>query len=157
MRDILFVDMDGTLCEFSVEGNILPPDVDWNKAGYFTLRRPVVPSIEKLISLKHEYPDTIVIILTAVPTKIGQEEKLDWIQDYGLDKYTDAVIFVDYPNGNKARMLEYICHQNNYDLDNVLLIDDDLKILFEAQANGIDVMHVSTFICRSPKEIVHRP
>lgn len=157
MKDILFVDMDGTLCEFSVEGNILPPNVDWNKAGYFTLRRPVMPSIEKLIKIKQQYPGTIIIILTAVPTKIGQHEKTDWIKDYGLDDYVDAVVFVDYPYGSKVRMLQYVCKQNSYMMENVIMIDDDLSILFEAQDNGIDVMHVSTFICRSPKEIVQRP
>ena len=156
-RKILFVDMDGTLCEFSVNGNILPPDTDWETPGYFVHRRPLAVSIDKLIRVRHQFPRTLIVILTAVPSKIGQEEKLHWLEDYGLDRYTDHIVFVDYPNGNKAKMLEYVCAQNNWDVKDALLIDDDLKILFDAQARGIDVMHVSTFLTRSAKEIVKRP
>lgn len=146
----LFVDMDGTIVEYNVfkEGVITT-----SIKGAFSNNRPlysVLNELEKIASI----PNVEIYILSLCRSNIIEEEKNEWLDKYAPFFKKENRIIVNREKGQyspetrltiKAEIIKKNLNNDDYGI----LLDDDHKILHEAQkqlqSNG-EVFHVSSVI-----------
>lgn len=137
MKPIMFVDMDGTLCEFNYKGGVILPN--HFEPGIFTDRKPVKEIIKKLETIKNDYD---LKILSIAPSSLAIEEKKIW-----LNKYV-PFITERYFVGEKSKKVCFLKElaKEYKDKNNVFLLDDDHEILLEVDREGYKPIHISTFL-----------
>ena len=73
------------------------------------------------------------------------QEKIKWLEKHFPEIATSRggtdMMFIKWPHDNKVAALKRICLNKNISTDNVLLIDDNLDILREANSKGIKAIH----------------
>ena len=137
----VFVDMDNTIAE-----NITCKDIQYYK-GLYLYKRPiriVIDAIEYLYSRSE-----IVIISKALGGNSGRLEKLKWIEkNMSLPKNTKCIFLTEQePATKKADIIKEYCKKNHIDIKDVLLIDDNKKILQACDKKGIPVKYPQQVIC----------
>lgn len=143
-KKYVFVDMDGTLASFENDKGKINLKLDEFTPNFFINRRPLQSNIKAIYDMfKTDY----IFILSAVPTinyDIFVSEKCAW-----LDKHFNIPVhmrnFVKWPDNNKAEWLREFYMANNIDPHNIVLIDDEISTLKEAEAYGIKVYHPTYF------------
>ena len=124
-RTRVFVDMDGTVAEWLING-------EWQKQGYFEslpAMETVCTAVKELRKDRHY----IVKFLTCAPSDEAQKEKLRWLLKMFEDIDEKDVIFVPYGE-NKS---EYIVNPNKNDI----LLDDHTPNCLAWQGKAVKVMN----------------
>lgn len=92
MRKIVYVDMDGVLCDYigyCNEHNLNPNDTD-NEAGLFFSLKPIAGAIEGFRKLM-EYYDVYVLSTAPWENVTALSEKNAWIKEYLPEAYKRVI------------------------------------------------------------------
>lgn len=141
MHKILFVAMDGTICEFHdyKENRVLMTEFD---IGFFLDKKP----LRSIISvIENEYKDYTKIALSSSPNIIADEEKEEWLKLNNLDWLH---IFLRYPNNDKAVAIFTFMKNNDIEPSDITIIDNDLKVLRACEKMGITCIHPSHLLVK---------
>lgn len=141
MNKILFVAMDGTICEFHdyKENRILMDDFE---PGFFLNKKPL-KSI--LYVIENEYKDYIKIALSSSPSDNADIEKEQWLKNQGLNWLH---IFLRYQSNDKSAAVFNFIKLNNIEPSNITIIDNDLKVLRACEKMGVTCIHPSHLLVK---------
>jgi FMN phosphatase YigB (HAD superfamily) len=139
----VFIDMDGTITTFTGPNTkVYLTEEELNTPGLFYNKLPLTSLMTELINY---FDNSTLYILSASPSDHGIDEKNKW-----LDKYfplpKENRYFVRYQQQDKVEKLIELITDLDIPKEDVILIDDDHKILFKAESLGIQVFHPSYFI-----------
>lgn len=146
----MFIDMDGTIVEYKVyqEGTIKK-----DTRGEFIEANPIEIVIEKLKKI-NEISNIDLYILSLSKTNIIVEEKKKWLRKYASFIEENNWIIInkeanEYNSENRDYIKSNKIKEKMNDYDFAILIDDDHKILKQAQADLKEkgnVFHLSSVI-----------
>ena len=140
----IFVDLDGTLCEY--QSLPVDNDGDVNFVGYevFKNSRPVTPVIEEINKLKR-FKEKQIYIISASPNSICNQEKNEWIQQHCdfIDK--NNIYFVGNKNF-KHTFLKHLMLKLKLKPNQCMVIDDDHRILENYKSIGVNTVHPSSLL-----------
>ena len=136
INKIVFIDMDGTICEFYDNKDRIHmtefPD------GFFLNKVPLKSMINGINTFFNS--DYTRIILTACPNEEAKKEKNIWLdKNFNIDNR----IILLYPNTDKSQAIFNFIKLNKIDPSNIYIIDDDLRILNSCEKLGIHCIHPS--------------
>ena len=144
----LFVDMDGTIAEYSV----YPDGFITNETKEIFINAQPINIIIKELEKLNKIDNLHIYILTLSKSNIIKNEKKLWLKRYiPFVKESNYIIIVKENNEYSSETRAYIKSQkmkeklNEYDY--VMLLDDDHKILRTAQKelqNKGEVFHISS-------------
>jgi len=139
MSKTVFIDMDGTLCTYAdhqdkVNMTHFPP-------GSFLYREPVEPVINAIID---NFGNEHLAILSAVPHQTAIYEKQAWLNMYFN---IEERHFIKWKEETKADFIKGYAEENKIELSDIILIDDEHKILSEVENLGVQVYHISKLLC----------
>tara|TARA_R110000824_G_scaffold112318_3_gene261420 strand:- start:276 stop:1166 length:891 start_codon:yes stop_codon:yes gene_type:complete len=136
-----FFDMDGTLAAYQFLPLSTSGGIDFVDGEHFRYAKPVEPIIEKAKAAKTES-----FILSAIPDGTCLDHKREW-----LSKYCS---FIPVKNqhfiGNKRykhEMLRNLLKRKKIKNQDVLVVDDDHKVLDDLNKIGINAVHPSMYLC----------
>lgn len=146
----IFVDMDGCVAAYQD----LPVDeygnVDMVGNEIFKYSLPVWDIIDRLrVNFKPEN----IFILSASPNSICNDEKREWLK-INLPFLKDENIFFVGNKTYKTVMLQNLIKKFKFEAKDVLLLDDEHKILEDGKKLNINVMHPSLFLAKIPEHSV---
>lgn len=143
---IIFWDIDGTLAPYRYNGHVGALDgTDFGQSieeiedGIFEKRSP--SKFMQIVLKECQAKEHIVLGHTRC-----EKENLD--KDKWLDLYYPFInkrIFIDEEMSKTNEIIKY-CTINNLSLDAVLFVDDTITIVREAERNGINSWHISSFL-----------
>lgn len=117
--------------------------------GCFLTRLPVLPVINAIYT---NFPPSEYhyAILSACPHEQSMIEKHDW-----LDRHFPVTErhFIRWKQVNKADYIKEYAEQHNIDLADIILIDDEHKILSEVEHLGCQVLHPSRLLTLAQKPL----
>lgn len=149
-NEYIFVDMDGTLCEYK---NLpVDDDGDVNFVGYevFLDSNPVYPIIDVINTLSKFYNRKIFII-SASPNNICNDEKIEWLRNYCDFIKKENIYFVGNKNF-KHTFLKHLILKLKILPNQCMVIDDDYRILELYKSIGVNTVHPSSLISRNISE-----
>lgn len=143
-NEYVFVDMDGTLCEYK---NLpVDDDGDVNFVGYevFLSSKPVYPVIN-IVNKLQSLDNKNVFIISASPNNICNNEKLEWLCINCNFIKKENVYFVGNKNF-KHTFLKHLMLKLKIKPNQCLVIDDDHRILELYKSIGVNTIHPSSLI-----------
>lgn len=141
----IFIDLDGTICVYATEDDKV--NMTEFPSGCFENRLPVIPVIEE-IQTNFPPSDYHYAILSAVPHNQAIVEKHTW-----LDRYfpVSERHFIKWKQTNKANYIKAYCELKDIPFSDIILIDDEHKILSEVEMLGCQVYHISRLLTLGQK------
>ena len=143
---IIFWDIDGTLASYRFNNHVGDPKGSRNgysleelEDGVFLKRHPS-RFMQKILN---ECEAEQSIIMGHCLNEKERKDKLIWLEKH-YPNMSDIILTYE----NKAKhltILEY-CKEKNIDLKNVIYVDDVLSFLKDAERNGINSYHISSFL-----------
>ena len=134
----VFIDMDGTIADWFDPKGIIGKEVDFYD-NYFLEKEPIR---EVIASIKENFKNDELYILSAAPHFKARIEKLAWLKKHFPEIKNDNIYFITYIKENKCSCLKKIMDDLKLDKDNVVLIDDHHDILKECEQKlKIQVYH----------------
>ena len=149
----VFIDFDGTLCEYRYFNHLSGKSVDPNDKGYggqslsellFKNYDDVRPlkTMQKLLADVN--PDKIYI-LGAIITYNEIKTKLIWLKKHFPFIKESNIIFVADLN-IKAEVLKEYSKKLKINYEDMIFIDDNLGTLREVEEQGIPAYHITSFV-----------
>lgn len=136
----LFVDMDGTLCEYVKPLRDYCGDTDFINGDIFLNPKPVDKTINFIREwLKTNNSDNLYI-LTACPNSLAWNRKVTWLKKYVPEVKIDNVFFVGNKEYKHVFLRQYMQKEKWSDKD-VTIIDDDRLVLEKVEKLGINFIH----------------
>ena len=138
--DHIFVDMDGTLCNYQTPNLDIDNCVDFVNSKYFLYATPVPHIISLIKKLKDEGKK--IYILTACPNIISWKEKLVWCSKHVPFIDQEDILFV----GNKTYKHVFLKHfalSKKINYKDILLIDDNYETIKNTFKLGMNSIHPS--------------
>ena len=138
----IFVDMDGVLAAQTTLP-VIDGKIDFVNSEVFVHSDPVMPIIDKLMEL-HEKGHTLYI-LSAIPTNISLNEKMDWL-DINFPVVPKERRFFVNQGRHKTQMLEDLRKFFKLKKRDVTLVDDYHDTLYKVLEARMKPMHPSEFL-----------
>lgn len=144
----VFLDMDGTLNPFeSPTGEI---DVQTFGSGYFIRKKPLYAVLWGILD-KYGHAEKYIISATPgaeAPEKGFLDEKNKWLDSKPVSSILpikpENRYFIRFKVDDKVDILMNIIDELGLKKEEVLLVDDEFKILVKAERMGINAMNPST-------------
>lgn len=136
----LFIDIDGTIGEFATDQDKV--NCTEFPKGSFINRRPVTPVINAILT-NFPIEDYHYAILSACPHEQSEHEKHEWLD---IHFPVTERNFIRWKEVNKADFIREYAERHNIDLADIILIDDEHKILSEVEHLGCQVYHISRIL-----------
>lgn len=122
----VFIDMDGTIADYWDKYGKVGGKLEFYD-GFFLDKEPIR---EVIASIRNNFKNDILYILSASPHEKGVEEKQQWLDKYFNEIPRERRFFIQYPQADKCEVLRYIINErNNLNHEHVVLIDDHHDIL----------------------------
>lgn len=149
----VFVDFDGTLCEYRYYGHlsgktINPTDVN---VGGQTLNELLFNSYDSIRPLKtmqqllKQLDPNKIYILGAIVTYNEIKTKIKWLKKYYPFIKEENLVFVADLD-IKTEVLKEYSKKLNIKLEDMAFIDDKLEALRNAEEQGIPAYHITSFV-----------
>jgi predicted kinase len=136
-----FFDMDGTLAAYQFLPISSEGGIDFVDGEHFRYALPVEVIIEKAEGANSES-----FILSAIPDGNCLDHKREWLAKYCPFIKHENQFFI----GNKRykhEMLRNLLKRKKIGYQDVLVVDDDHRVLDELNAIGINAVHPSMYLC----------
>jgi len=137
----VFIDMDGSICVYATHDDKVNmtefPD------GCFRHRQPVEPVINAIIDNFCDTREYNLAILSAAPHNQAIIEKNDWLDEHFNIPERH---FIQWKTQSKADYIQQYAEHYGIDLTDIILIDDEHKILSEVEKLGCQVYHISRLL-----------
>ena len=144
----VFFDIDGTLSEFRYNDKLFSDDQigcqslnDLLFGDLFYKARPL-KVMQKVIS---NLDSDKVFILGTVFTSNEARQKYRWLAENFPNIKEENIIFINRAEIKPLVILEYVKHFN-WNISDVIFVDDRLDVLREAEVLGIKSYHPSSFV-----------
>ncbi len=144
----VFFDIDGTLSEFRYNDKLFSDDQigcqslnDLLFGDLFYKARPL-KTMQKVIS---NLDSDKVFILGTVFTSNEARQKYRWLAENFPNIKKENIIFINRAEIKPLVILEYVKHFN-WNISDVIFVDDRLDVLREAEVLGIKSYHPSSFV-----------
>ena len=144
----LFFDMDGTLAAYQFLPIGIHGGIDFVDGEHFRYAPPVKPMLNR--AEEFSVAGHSINILSAIPDGMCMVHKKEWLSreaPFIPDKNQHFI-------GNKRfkhEMLRNLLKKRKISFQDVLVIDDDHKVLDQLNSIGIHAVHPSMFLCMNPK------
>ena len=150
----VFVDFDGTLCEYRydghVSGKVADPESehDWGQSmrellfGDTFLKARPLKTMQKALSKCD--PDKLYI-LGAIITKNEIDQKLIWLKKH-YPQINEKNMFFLADLNLKVETLKLFCKEKNVKPEDVVFIDDTHSYLRRAEEEGFNAYHITSFV-----------
>jgi 5'(3')-deoxyribonucleotidase len=143
----LVFDMDGTIVEYKINilrNEYISPEIkiDYINNNVFEYAEPVIPVIEKI---KQYYTDKNIYILSVSQHSETNKQKTNWLKKHLPFIKTENIYFVG-DSEKKITVLTQIMKKHKLNKQNTTYIDDLHTMLWEAANQGINAVHISTFL-----------
>ncbi len=142
----IFWDIDGTLAPYRFNGHLSDPNGSDNGMSFseiedgIFLKRPPSKFMQKVVNTCGAKQN---IVMGHVLCEKEIADKNIWLDKY-FPQITDRIFrFVETP---KHESIIAYCNEHKINLEDVIFVDDVLKILREAERNGIPAYHISSFL-----------
>lgn len=138
--DVLFLDMDNTICE-----NTTPDNIEFYP-GLYLNKRPIQIVINAIFQL---YPNVPIVILSkAQGGEQGIAEKHQWLYDhFPVHQIVDYIFLTDEPYYMKGVYLDKWLTIHNIPHNKALVVDDSKQVLQYCKAYGVHVAYPQQLIC----------
>lgn len=144
----VFFDIDGTLSEFRYNDKLFSDDQigcqsleDLLFGDLFYKARPLKVMQDVISDLYGEN----VFILGTVFTNNEAQQKYRWLASNFPNIKKENIIFINRAEIKPLVILEYVKHFN-WNISDVIFVDDRLDVLREAEVLGIKSYHPSSFV-----------
>ncbi len=144
----VFFDIDGTLSEFRYNDKLFSDDQigcqsleDLLFGDLFYKARPLKVMQDVISGLDGEN----VFILGTVFTNNEAQQKYRWLASNFPNIKKENIIFINRAEIKPLVILEYVKHFN-WNISDVIFVDDRLDVLREAEVLGIKSYHPSSFV-----------
>ncbi len=145
----IFMDFDGTLCEYRYNDHVGGDEDLWEITGqtreellfgdaYFKSRP--LQTVKNFLS---NFKGDDIYILGWVLTNNEIDQKMEWLKINYPQIKKKNVFFVAYPL-MKHEVMDVFCKKNNISHSDVVLIDDSLKNIRAAEKEGFAAYHVTS-------------
>lgn len=121
----VFIDMDGTIADWFDPKGIVGKEVEFYDK-YFLEKEPVR---EVIASIKNNFKNDELYILSAAPSLTARFEKMTWLDNHFPEIKKENIYFIEYLKDNKCNVLSKIMDKLSLQKENVILIDDHHDIL----------------------------
>jgi predicted kinase len=143
----LIFDMDGTIVEYKINilrNEYIPSEIkiDYINNNVFEYTEPVIPVIEKI---KQYYANKNIYILSVSQHSETNKQKTNWLKKHLPFIKTENIYFVG-DSEKKITVLTQIMKKHKLNKQNTTYIDDLHSMLWEAANQGINAIHISTFL-----------
>ena len=137
----VFIDMDGSICVYATHDDKVNmtefPD------GCFRHRQPVEPVINAIIDNFCDTREYNLAILSAVPHNQAIIEKNEWLD---INFPVNERHFIKWKEVSKAEYLTWYSNEYGIPFSDMILVDDEHKILSEVEHLGVQVYHTSRLL-----------
>lgn len=147
----MFFDMDGVL---AAQSNLPTVDgkIDFVNSNYFRYL-PVVDQVRNIVKFLNNLEDREIYILSAAPTSISMQEKLDWLEDYFPFIKKENIFFVN-AGQYKAEMFHDLSTRLKLDKKDMCLVEDTHHIIKTVRREYLmHSIHVSELLSKYGKHI----
>ncbi len=149
----IFVDFDGTLCEYRYFGHLSGKSVNPNGQSFggqsldellFETYDSVRPlkTMQKLLS---QVDASKIYVLGAIITYNEIKTKLKWLKKHYPFIHEENMIFVADLN-IKTEVIKAYSKKLNLNFKDLIFIDDKLDALRDAEEQGIPAYHITSFV-----------
>ena len=145
----IFMDFDGTLCEYRYNDHVGGDEDLWDLTGqtreellfgdaYFKAR-----PLQTVKNFLNNFDWENIYILGWVLTNNEIDQKIEWLKIHYPQFKRENIYFVAFPL-MKHEVMETFCKKYNISHSDVVLIDDSLKNIRAAEKEGFSAYHVTS-------------
>ena len=141
----LFLDLDGTICEYVKPIRDYEGDVDFVNSDIFIDPKPIENTIKWLNDWLQKNPSENLYILGACPNSISFERKKEWIKKNLVNFKLENFYWVGNKDYKHVFLRQFI-QKNNLHPREVMIVDDSRETLESMEKIGVNPIHPTSLV-----------